>query len=398
MKSAVFAIALALTLSIFLAPLGAGAVPQIEVRVRLQKELDFVEVSGYSLRISAPSNFISIAIEPGGFQRAKIRRLRPGLWLVKYNGVPKPERIESARVAVRGQMLRVGVVAAPHDLEIIKNPSKGLDVVSRLDLNTYLMGVLPSEMPITWPLEALKAQAVAARSFVMRMAYERQSKYFDVDSSVFDQVYKFLSDAKSHPEWNTKLGRALDETRGEILYDARHRVLKAFYSADCGCQSEDPRFVWGKHNAYESVKDPTCGKRPQIQWNLSLKRQEVREKLIAALDLPPEANLRTVQVSGHTPSGRVAHVIAGFDVGKDTRSIAVPAQEFRRIFGFQKIQSADFTLRWFGEELKINGKGSGHGVGLCQTGSRALAEGGMGYRDILKLYYPRARFYTPKKT
>lgn len=372
--------------------------PTVEVRVRLKKEIATVELSGFSLRISPPSNYLSIANLPAGVASAKISRTKKGVWHVKWQGEKIPAKFESDRLAVRGQMIRMGAEPLPYDLEIFPNPKSGkLDVIARMDLETYVMGVLPSEMPATWPVEALKAQAVAARSFVLRTAFERRNRYFDVDSTVMDQVYKFLHEAQGHPEWKARIARAIDETRGEFMVDHRQRILKAFYSADCGCVTEDPKFVWGKSDGYKSVKDPSCGKLKPVQWNLSLEKEEVRSKLLAELKLPEAANLNTLQVGGRTPSGRVRELIASVEVNGRTNKYKMNSQTFRRVFGFEKIRSTDFQLRWLGKTMQVNGAGLGHGVGLCQTGARALAESGASYKDILKLYYPNAKLKEKRK-
>jgi stage II sporulation protein D len=78
------------------------------------------------------------------------------------------------------------------------------------------------------------------------------------------------------------------------------------------------------------------------------------------------------------------------NVKGQTQNVTLNSQEFRKIFGFQRIQSTDFSLRWQADELEITGQGSGHGVGLCQRGAKTLADGGSTYRDILRTYYPRA--------
>lgn len=370
----------------------------IEVRVRLRKEQPEIRVSGFALRITPPTRFINVQAPPIGLAKAKITQKRKGLWLVSWDGVSKPDRIEADRLWVKGQMLRIGVEPVPYDLELHPNAKKGVDVVARLDMESYLMGVLPSEMPVSWPLNALKAQAVAARSFVMRSAFERRERHFDVESTIFDQVYKFLADAEHHPEYKTKLARAVRETKGEVLVDSNRSILKAFYSADCGCQTEDPKFVWGAIESFASVKDPTCKTRPPANWKVKLSRGEVRDRLLAALSLPPETNLRTLHVGGRTPSGRVAEVIASVDNGGETRKVGLNSQEFRRIFGFNRIRSTDFQMRWLGRHLEINGTGMGHGVGLCQTGARSMAEEGSDYREILKFYYPKAQLWTLKRT
>ena len=93
----------------------------------------------------------------------------------------------------------------------------------------------------------------------------------------------------------------------------------------------------------------------------------------------------------------MAEVIASFDVNGRNLQARFPAQQFRIVFGFEKIRSADFSLKWFAGQLLINGTGLGHGVGLCQMGARALADEGMDYRAILKLYYPRAKLKTRRQ-
>ena len=367
-----------------------------EIRVRLKKRAESLEITGIDLRISPPSAFIQN--EPTlGFHRAKISRRSSGTWIVKWDHLTRSLKIPSERLWVRGQLIRVGLEPAPYDLEILKNPARGIAVIARLDLDSYLQGVLPAEMPVSWPLEALKAQAVSARSFVLRQAFERRKKDFDVDSTVFDQVYKFVEETHTHPEWKEKLRLAVTETRGEVLVDGKKHILKAYYSADCGCQSEDPKFVWGKSEALASVKDPTCASRRPTRWSFNLNRAEVRSKLLVALNLPPEATLLALNIGGRTPSGRVAKVIAAVEVDGKSNRLAINSQEFRRIFGFEKIQSTDFKIVWNADELNITGTGNGHGVGLCQTGAKTFAEGGTSYREILKTYYPQATLLNKRK-
>jgi stage II sporulation protein D len=138
--------------------------------------------------------------------------------------------------------------------------------------------------------------------------------------------------------------------------------------------------------------------RPAQNWQMILNRSEVRSRLIAALKLPGSATLKTLHIGGRTPSGRVSAVIAAMEVDGKSRSMQLNSQDFRRIFGFNRIRSTDFTVRWLGEQLEIDGTGIGHGVGMCQTGAKSLAIEGRSYRDILKLYYPKAQLWTLKRT
>jgi stage II sporulation protein D len=376
----------------------AQAEPQdIQIRLRIQRELKVVDLQGERLQISAPGTVTPIESPLTGVTNARITRKKDGKWLVRWKGVQgAPDWIESDALVVRGQMLRVGGEEVPKDLEIHEGKA-GFDIVVNLDLETYLAGVIPSEMPASWPMEALKAQAIAARSFALRSRQDRKSQHFDVDSTVMDQVYKFLHEAEENPSIRSRINKVVQETRGQILVDGNERVVKAYYSADCGCQSEDPKFVWGTVEAFQSVKDPSCAKRKPISWDVSLDRHDVRARLLEEFSLPKTTNLKTMQVSGRTPSGRVSEVVASFDVDGKFFQAKLPAQQFRKVFGFEKIRSADFSIKWFADQLLINGTGLGHGVGLCQMGARSLADEGMDYRAILKLYYPKAKLKTRKQ-
>lgn len=374
-----------------------GQPQDIQIRVRIQRELKVVDLQGESLQISAPGTLMPIESPLAGVSHARITRKKDGKWLVRWRGVQgTPDWIESDALVVRGQMLKVGDEDVPRDVEIYEGKA-GFDVTVNLDLETYLAGVIPSEMPASWPMEALKAQAIAARSFALRSRQDRRSQHFDVDSTVMDQVYKFLHEAQDNPTIRSRINKVVQETRGLILVDSNERVVKAYYSADCGCQSEDPKFVWGTVEAFQSVKDPTCSKRKPTSWDVSLDRHEVRSRLLEEFSLPKSTNLKTMQVSGRTPSGRVSEVIASFDVEGKFVQAKMAAQQFRKVFGFEKIRSADFSIKWFADQLLINGTGLGHGVGLCQMGARSLADEGLDYRAILKLYYPRAKLKTRKQ-
>lgn len=377
-----------------LSRLGFSSHDDARVRVRVRKNLNVLEVSGLGLKITPGSAFFDVS-PVSSMTSVKITRTRAGEWRWRWSALKKQEKIKSERLWIRGEMVRIGDEPVPYDLEVVLNKRGQMDVVAWLDLEEYLAGVLPSEMPVAWPEEALKAQAVAARSFVLRMAKDRQRRHFDVDSTVYDQVFKFLHEVDTRPEWRRKLNRVLRETRGELVLDQNGKVLKAFYSADCGCQTEDPRYVWGPSANFQSVKDPTCEKRKVQTWNLTLKRHDVRASLLEALKVGSQADLRALHVAGRTPSGRVAKVVAALDVqGKPDRR-EMNSQEFRRIIGFDKIRSTDFQMQWVGTDLKIRGRGVGHGVGLCQTGAKHLASEGLNYREILKFYYPRAQLYSP---
>lgn len=372
----------------------AEAAPRVEVRVRLKKSMSAMEVSGLALQIGQPASYVAIASPRNTsiLRRAILQRKGQDRWLVRWRDSGEKETIKSDKLHVRGQMLRVGVEPVPYELELVpRMTSNRFDLVARLDLETYLAGVLPAEMPLSWPTEALKAQAIAARSFVLSRAFERRHEHFDVDSTILDQVYKFFHEIDDKPELRRKLDRILASTREMVMRGSDGRILRAYYSADCGCQSEDPRYVWGESGSYVSVKDATCQARKTYVWNAQYERNFMRSLLVANFALPESSRLETISISSHTPSGRVNELMANFRLEGKSRRVVISGQEFRRLFGFDQILSSDFTFQWRGPKLQIDGRGLGHGVGMCQRGARDLARSGKSYREILSFYYPKAK-------
>lgn len=368
-----------------------------EIRLRLKKQLSTVEISGTAVHVIPLSRYSSATVETGPV-KMRIQIKNDHQMLIHWSS-GRTEIVAAHGLRIRGQKLQVNGEAVPHEVELIQNESKGIDVICRLDIDSYLAGVLPSEMPLSWPIEALKAQAVAARSYVLRTMYDRREQAFDVDATIIDQVYKFFAANSHRPEWQMKLTAAIEQTRGEVLTDDRGRTLKAFYHADCGCQTEDPKFVWGALKSFVSVRDPTCGKRKTYRWDLSIKAVEVQSKLSEYFSLPKNSKLSDLTVASRTPSGRVALLAAKFNMGNsEILSYTLNAQIFRKLFGFEKVASSNFTMHKGLDRFQLDGQGLGHGVGLCQWGARAMAKSGTRYRDILKSFYPKAKFHSPRRT
>jgi stage II sporulation protein D len=285
----------------------------------------------------------------------------------------------------------------PDQLTLVRNQKGKIDVIGTLSMDSYLSGVVGAEMPASWPMEALKAQSVAARSFAIYMVRHNKSKDYDVAASVYDQAFNF-EPIPSQSEGAQRVRKALSETSRDVLFDGNRRIIKAYYSADCGCQSEDPKYVWGRSESMESVKDPTCRQRSPYEWNWNVERSDLRSKLLATLGLPVNSELKALHVASRTPSGRVHAVALLWSVNGENQNVEMNAQDFRRVIGFNRVRSTDFNLTWWGDILQISGEGLGHGVGLCQRGARSLSEQGLSYKDILKFYYPKATIGTGPRT
>ena len=369
------------------------------VRVRLKKNISRVTVGGMGLRFESASEMVNLN-DSLSLVKWHIKKLKSvnsvSQWQIQ-KATGEKYLLQGEQISLKGQLLRLELEPVPYEIDLVAINESQFDVVAKMDLDAYLAGVLPSEMPLAWPLEALKAQTIAARSYVLRTAFERRDYHYDVDSTIQDQVYKFMSSDSLSSEHRFKLAAAISQTRGQVLQAPGGGVLKAYYHADCGCQTEDPKYVWGAAKGFTSVKDPTCARRKTYRWNLTLGQSELNEKLVQYFQLPPDSSLENLRVLSHTPSGRVALVEGQFKLSSGGKFVGtLNSQSFRKLFGFEKIKSSQFQLTTGRVSAHLEGQGLGHGVGLCQWGTRAMAAEGSTYIDILKNFYPQAKINRAK--
>lgn len=273
--------------------------------------------------------------------------------------------------------------------------------IIKVELNEYLLGVLPNEMPAGWPIEALKAQAVAARSYVMWQKQQRAALPFDVDDTVLYQVYKpkvFLALSKTLQE---KILKSVNETHGQYLVDSHGQAYSAYFHADCGGVTEQADQIWGANLNFHIksiVRDQDCDLNKENYWKTLIKRQQFTSQILNYFKIKENVKLINVTVDSYTSSGRVSQLKMHFDVYSNGQSDGVHllnAQTFRQIFGFSRVKSANFNLNWSDEGLLLTGRGRGHGAGLCQSGSRFMALAGKKYVEILNHYYSEVRLNVP---
>ncbi len=352
------------------------------VRVRLfqstQRTLAF---EGQSIRVQNLENIyekVAISNERGVVVRSMYKDGQ-WFWAIKWAQRPAEVLLLGRFLKVEGESLRSGAHLLP--TKIILSPSAGaVDVVGVVPLRDYLVGVLKSEMPLAWPLETLKAQAVAARSYALAVMKERRKKIYHLESSTLDQVYRAIHYDRA-PASIQKAVQAVDETKNKILQDSRQKVLKAFFHADCGGKTLEPRDVWSGAGVYVgTAQDQSCPNSPKANWILSLSKGELEKRLQLSF-------IRNIQYERSPNSRRVHQVLVLLKDGSVKR---LTANEFRGRIGYMELKSTWFDVSQEGQNMVFRGRGFGHGVGLCQWGSRALGVDGLSYRAILKHYYPLA--------
>jgi stage II sporulation protein D len=246
-------------------------------------------------------------------------------------------------------------------------------LVNVLPLEDYVVAVLGGEMPPSFPLEALRAQAVAARTYALNKKLETLDEPFHLGSSVLAQVYGGLE------RENPKTRDATDSTRGQVLtFDLE--PIEAYFHSSCGGQTETGLSALGRDLPYlRSVSCP-CGKHPATQWSTTLSAQELEDVL------GHEAR-GEMKVLGRTSTGRVRHLQVG---GRSLDGV-----EFRQRFGYERVRSLLFDVTPDGKGgVRLVGRGFGHGAGLCQWGAKLMADAGKSYREILVHYYPGTELQT----
>jgi len=285
---------------------------------------------------------------------------------------------------------------------IVVNSNK--KVVNVVSLEDYLKGVLPAEMPAgkgNENFEALKAQAVCARTYAV-MKLNEKKKDFDLYIDVRDQVY---GGAESEKEITNK---AIEATRGLILgYKGSPAVV--FYSASCGGYTEEGKnvFVSAKNTPYlVSVKDgdePYCSITPKFEWEEKYTEQEFinRFKKNGLLN-PGDYSLKSIEVISRFESGRVNELKISFIKNSDIEiPVSIYGNQIRSIIRTTDdkgiLRSTMFDIEYNNGGVTITGRGNGHGVGLCQWGAIAMSRKGKKFDEILRHYFPGTELIHVKK-
>ncbi len=256
---------------------------------------------------------------------------------------------------------------------IIYNIKGQLFVINKLNVEEYLKGVLPCEISPTWHIEAIKAQAVATRSFAY---YEisHSNGIYDVKANVLSQVYKGSDREKRI------FNRAIKETEDEVLV-YKGELVPAYFHACCGGHTADSDEVWNKKlPALRGVPCGYCYDSPYYRWNVVISKKEILKKF----NLRKVYSIRPVRI---TRSGRWKKI----RIRGEPDDVVITGNKFRLILGADKIKSTKIRIYRVRGGFKIYGYGWGHGVGMCQWGAKKMAEKGYSYRQILAYYYRGAR-------
>lgn len=286
-------------------------------------------------------------------------------------------------------------ITSPVDLDV--NVSLNVYLASqnkyvKMELGHYLVGVIAAEMPANFEYEALRAQAVAARTYV----YRRLKIYggsgcqrYEADvctSSLCCQAYNTIAEMKSkwgnnYKTYYNKICKAVSSTKGWIIVHNNTPIDPLFHST-CGGHTENSGEVWQKDIEYlTGVKCEYCGDSPKYY---STKKITINQASLALAEnnnmVLPVANLKStlprMSINKYTATNRVAELKIG--------NITYEAVNLRKSLD---LNSTWFNFKVVGDCLEFNTRGYGHGVGMCQYGANGMAKKGFNCQEILKKYY-----------
>jgi SpoIID/LytB domain protein len=285
----------------------------------------------------------------------------------------------------------------------------GLNIVNVVSIEDYLRGVVSAEMNGSYPLEALKAQAVAARTYAERSRGKMKSLGFDMDDTTRFQVYGGMKIEDNN------VNKAIESTSGMTLM-YKNQLAETVFSSNCGGWTESSASAWGNDIPYlQSISDlvferngdkestaywldfctnfklsfclqPKYERAENYRWLKVITRDDLEKKIPIEYQV---GKILEISILERGNSGRITKMsIKGVD------KIATIEKEYniRRVFG--GLKSSCFVIDCYKDEIGspivfiLRGAGYGHGVGMCQTGAAGRADAGWGFEKILKFYYP----------
>ena len=276
---------------------------------------------------------------------------------------------------------------------VITASGNKLNAINVIDIEKYLRGVVPYEIGRLdeSKFEALKAQAVAARTYAYKHFGSRKAQGFDVYADTRDQVYKGIHSVSDVTD------KAVRETEGVVMtYNGE--FITAYYHSTCGGETEGV-VTWGRpnHPYLQNKPDlrpdgtPWCRESNYTEWTREFDESELRDLFQinakeAKANVPSFSSIHAMNILDTLKSGRIHTLEITTNNGKFTAK----ADKIRWLFkrGGTILPSSFFRIHRNGDQWILKGKGFGHGVGLCQMGARARAQAGQSYIQILTHYYP----------
>ncbi|MBP0030457.1 SpoIID/LytB domain-containing protein [Roseofilum sp. Guam] len=261
---------------------------------------------------------------------------------------------------------------------LIMPTDEGITAINYVDIEHYLYSVVGGEMIPSWPLEALKAQAVSARSYALYHREKTADKIYDVGNDTFWQVYGGVQDEYVSTQ------QAVDATEGQILaYDGS--IIEAVFHSSSGGHTENVEDIWSEPRPYLRAVPDYDQQAPVYQWTEVFTLADIRDLTEGV------GNVLSIVPQEKTPQGRVRTLKITGDRGEKMitgRQLRKALSLRSTLFSIQPLTAGDKATG--ATSFQVQGRGFGHGLGMSQYGAYAMASQGSTYQDILRHYYTDA--------
>jgi len=244
-------------------------------------------------------------------------------------------------------------------------------VINRVAMHNYLGGVIESEGGGGKPLEYYKVQAILSRTYVLGHLSKHRKEGFQVCDRVHCQAYHNML------IYTPTIAQAVEETRGVVMLTDKLRLAEGFFFANCGGQTSEADFVWNVAVSHcKSVSDTFCISSRQATWTKEIDAIEWKNYLIKEFGYPVnDEQLGDLIYTFSQPSRKAFYLYP---------QLGIPLRDLRTHF---RLKSTWFSCKKVGDKIVLNGKGFGHGVGVCQEGAMGMARNGFEAPEILNFYF-----------
>ena len=260
------------------------------------------------------------------------------------------------------------------------------NVTQTLSLEDYVRGVMRAEGTVESEAEALKALAVAIRSYAVRNGGRHATDGYDFCSTTHCQRF---TGQDSNGMLESRISRAVSETEGQVLVDEQGKPIDAYFGASCGGATANIQDLWGVTpvSYLHGVRDEYCDAGPHAVWNDTISCSDLLRALQSDSRTDVGNRLDQVVIRKRDETGRAEFITLEGEHRKSVRG-----WDFKiivgRVLGWNVLKSSRFVVARSGSNFIFRGSGFGHGLGLCQEGAHVMATRGASYQKILEKYFP----------
>lgn len=253
--------------------------------------------------------------------------------------------------------------------------SNALTVVNLVEMDNYLAGVVESEGGGGKNLEYYKVQAIMSRSYALKYLDRHKKDGFQLCDRVHCQAYHSMM------RFTPTIDSAVVRTHNVVLTDNKEALIDSYFHANCGGQTCEPQYVWNESIPYlSSFKDTFCVYTKQATWETRISQEKWKRFLVNKYNFPIQDSVCAAMMFNFIQDDRKAFYLDPI--------FGIPLRDLREEFN---LKSTYFSCRPDGEDVVINGRGFGHGVGLCQEGAMKMARSGYDFKQILLFYFPGSK-------